>query len=60
MFQYNWEVNTWKTEQGGYLLDGNSITKRVIISPERQHDALLWAEIHSGKKGRILVLEQAV
>lgn len=21
MFQHNWELNTWKTEQGGYLLD---------------------------------------
>lgn len=59
MFQHNWEVNTWKTEQGGYLLDGNCITKWVIIPPERQHDALLWAEVHLDKKGRILVLVQA-
>lgn len=60
MFQHNWEVNSSKTEQAGYLLDGNLITKWGIISPERQHDTLLWAEIQLDKTGRILAVVQAV
>lgn len=49
----------WK-DQTRWVLDWwNFITKWVIISPERQHGALLRAETHLDKKGRILVLVQA-